>query len=201
MTPKQELRAKFRSELKKLPPDRFRIEGKRAAEQIRAFSPWQNARQVLIFLSLPDEIDTAPLLDLAFTQGKEVFAPKICADSLDFYQISSPKSLGTFDPLKTGPYGIREPDSSAPKFAANSAGNSGASALIITPGLAFDRQGRRLGRGRGYYDRFFASLDRAAYYALGLCLESQLLPEVPADNLDKSVDAICTGRELFAILT
>jgi 5-formyltetrahydrofolate cyclo-ligase len=193
MLSKQELRAKIKNELKKLPPDRFLGEGKRAAGRVAAFPFWQKAHQVLIFLSLPDEIDTGPLLELAFTQNKEVFAPKIRGDSLDFCKISSFPGLRT-----SGPYGIREPNTAAaPEFTAV----SGIPALIVTPGLAFDRQGRRLGRGKGFYDRFFASLDRTSYFALGLCLESQLLPEIPADSLDKTVDAICTGGELFAIVT
>jgi 5-formyltetrahydrofolate cyclo-ligase len=67
-------------------------------------------------------------------------------------------------------------------------------ALVFTPALAFDRQGRRLGRGKGYYDRFLAGLNRADYYAAGLCLERQVLPRLPADVWDKPVDALCTGR-------
>jgi 5-formyltetrahydrofolate cyclo-ligase len=196
MRSKQELRAKLRGELKSLSPDCFYNEGKRAAERIAAFPPWQKAQQILIFLSLPDEIDTVPLLELAFAQNKAVFAPKICGDSLDFYKISSFKNPGMA--LGPGAWGIREPDATtASKFAAG----SGIPTLIVTPGLAFDRQGRRLGRGKGFYDRFFASLDRTSYFALGLCLESQILPEIPVDSRDKTMDAICTGGELFAIVT
>jgi len=199
MLSKQELRAKLRAELKGLPPACFYDEGKRAAERIAAFSPWKTASQVLLFLSLTNEIDTSPLLDLAFSQGKEVFVPRVSGDRIRFFRIPSPQEPGTFGSgtkgsWETGSYGIREPPAGAAEFTPG----TGAPALIVTPGLAFDRQGRRLGRGKGYYDRFFASLDKAGYYALGLCLECQLLPCVPADNLDKTMNAVCTGEELFA---
>jgi 5-formyltetrahydrofolate cyclo-ligase len=179
------LRAKLRADLKGLPSACFYNEGRRASACIGVFSPWKTAAQVLLFLSLADEIDTSPLLDLAFAQGKEVFAPKVCGDRIRFFRVPS-------GPLETGPYGIREPPAGAAEFTPGTG-----PILVVTPGLAFDRQGRRLGRGGGYYDRFFAG---AGYYALGLCLECQLLPCVPVDTTDKTMDAVCTGGELFAIV-
>jgi 5-formyltetrahydrofolate cyclo-ligase len=199
MLSKQDLRAKIRTDLKNLSPACFYDEGKRAAARIGAFPPWRTASQVLLFLSLADEIDTNPLLDLAFAQGKEVFAPRVSGDRIRFFRVPSPQSSGAFGPfgsLETGAYGIREPPAGAAEF------TPGASApvLVISPGLAFDRQGRRLGRGGGFYDRFCAEEKAAGYYALGLCLESQLLPRVPTDTMDKTMDAVCTGGELFAIV-
>jgi 5-formyltetrahydrofolate cyclo-ligase len=194
MISKQELRVKLRVDLKSLPSGCFYDEGRRAAELIGTFPPWREARQILLFLSLPDEIDTAPLLDLALSRGKEVFAPKIERDRIRFFRIAS-----CHGPWETGPCGIREP---ADGLAEAGKGATAGPTLIVTPGLAFDRQGRRLGRGKGYYDRFFAALDKDAmgYYALGLCLKCQILPRVPAESLDKTMNAVCTGEELFTII-
>jgi 5-formyltetrahydrofolate cyclo-ligase len=193
MISKQELRTKLRVNLKGLPSDCFYNEGRQAAELIGTFPPWKEARQVLLFFSRPDEIDTAPLLDLAFTQGKAVFVPKTEEDRIRFFRIAS-----LHGPWETGPHGIREPaDALAEARKEAAAGPT----LVVTPGLAFDRQGRRLGRGGGCYDRFFAAFDReaAGYYVLGLCLKCQILPRVPTDDLDKTMDAVCSGKELFAI--
>jgi 5-formyltetrahydrofolate cyclo-ligase len=192
MLSKRQLRAKLRAELKDLPPACFYDEGKRAAERIAAFSPWKAASRVLLFLSLNNEIDTSPLLELAVAQRTEVFVPRVSGDHIRFFRAASPQG-----PWDAGPYGIREPPAGAAEFT----GTAGEPVLVISPGLAFDRQGRRLGRGGGYYDRFFAGAGRAAgYYALGLCLECQLLPRVPTDTTDKTMDAICTGGELFVIV-
>jgi 5-formyltetrahydrofolate cyclo-ligase len=79
---------------------------------------------------------------------------------------------------------------------------------VITPGLAFDRRGRRLGRGRGFYDHFFAALDSGrlglrsagrvlSCTALGLCMEAQLVPEVLAEDHDKTMDLVLAGNSLF----
>jgi 5-formyltetrahydrofolate cyclo-ligase len=105
--------------------------------------------------------------------------------------------------LHRGGFGIREPE---PKTALMP---EDFPVLVITPGLAFDRRGRRLGRGRGFYDRFFAELDsgclgplsadRAFFYtALGLCMEAQLVPEVPAEDHDKTMDLVLAGNSLFS---
>jgi len=68
--------------------------------------------------------------------------------------------------------------------------------LVITPGIAFDRSLNRLGRGQGYYDRFFADLDEAKqeYFAVGLCMECQLVDEVPIDSWDKKMDMVLTEK-------
>ena len=71
--------------------------------------------------------------------------------------------------------------------------------LVLTPGLAFDREGRRLGRGAGYYDRFFAELDKDSreYTALGLCMDFQIVEKVPVEPNDKKMDGLLTGTELI----
>jgi len=133
------------------------------------------------------EIDTQPLLEAALKDGKSVFAPKVQAEKLIFCRIFSPHG-----PWHKGSFGIREPASGegiAAEFPA----------LVLTPGIAFDRDGKRLGRGGGYYDRFFAELDkgRREYFALGLCLDSQLVNRVPVMPHDKKMDGLLTGTGLY----
>jgi 5-formyltetrahydrofolate cyclo-ligase len=67
--------------------------------------------------------------------------------------------------------------------------------MIVVPGLAFDRSGRRLGRGGAYYDRFLAGLNAAGqkYTAIGLCMAAQIVPEVPTEKWDKKMDGICSA--------
>jgi 5-formyltetrahydrofolate cyclo-ligase len=76
-------------------------------------------------------------------------------------------------------------------------------ALILVPGLAFDRGGRRLGRGGGYYDRFLskrgnpASGGKRGMYAVGLCMECQLVKRVPAGRDDQNMDGVLTEKGLL----
>jgi len=66
--------------------------------------------------------------------------------------------------------------------------------VVIVPGRAFDRAGRRLGRGVGYYDRTFPPGGRSQPLLVGMACEAQILESVPADSHDRSMDAIVTER-------
>ncbi|MDR0558241.1 MAG: 5-formyltetrahydrofolate cyclo-ligase [Treponema sp.] len=147
---------------------------------------WKQHGTVLLFLSMKYEIDTAPLLERALYEGKNVFAPKIINGKLVFFQIFEHDLNGSWD---AGAFGIREPQEPASRKALSP---SHFPCLIVTPGLAFDRNGNRLGRGKGYYDRFFAELDaqRLPYFSVGLCMPSQIVERVPVKPWDKRMDAV-----------
>ncbi|MDR1025468.1 MAG: 5-formyltetrahydrofolate cyclo-ligase, partial [Treponema sp.] len=179
---KKILRAEIKKRLALLPPRDFRVRGEEAAQLLRDSPLWTQYGTVFLFLSLPDEIDTQPLLELALGAGKQVFAP--CTGGhgehggLTFHRVYSAAG-----PWTEGPFGIREPPPLDPCPVESPA-------LIIVPGLAFDMQGRRLGRGGGYYDRFLAAGGRS----IGLCMPCQLVPQVPVEARDQTVDGLCTGE-------
>ncbi|GHV52405.1 5-formyltetrahydrofolate cyclo-ligase [Spirochaetia bacterium] len=177
----------MKARLVSFPPEQFHIEGIKAAVLIQALPVWSQYTNILLFLSMKYEIDTQPLLEAAFAASKKLFAPRVEEDNLAFCRIHSPDG-----PWHYGPYGIREPTGlSSTDFPA----------LVIVPGLAFDRSGMRLGRGGGYYDRFLAALNAAGqeYAALGLCMAAQIVPEVPAEEFDKKMSGICTAMEFIRI--
>jgi 5-formyltetrahydrofolate cyclo-ligase len=184
---KAALREKIKKTLAALPPERFIEDGKKAAAFVTGHALWRQYGTVFLFLSLPGEIDTFPLLQAAFSDSKKVFLPRIENGKLAFIRAASP-----FGPWRRGPFGISEPVETG-----ESTGKIGEfPALIVTPGLAFDRNGNRLGRGGGYYDRFFAAADGRPYITAGLCMEEQILPELPADTWDKKMDAVFTAGGL-----
>jgi 5-formyltetrahydrofolate cyclo-ligase len=199
-TEKQELRKLLRKKLAEIPSGVFRDEGLRAAESMARYQPWMEAETVLLFLSAPGEIETAPLLDLAFRQGKRVFLPRVEGEIARFYRVRSADG-----PWQTGAFGIREPLVEGPErieeFPPGSGWNGGA-VVLAAPGMAFDRQGNRMGHGRGYYDRFFARLDSLGLpcVRVAFCLEQQIIPQVPVESWDKRMNAICTGAGIFSIL-
>jgi 5-formyltetrahydrofolate cyclo-ligase len=166
-----------------------------------SYQPWRDADTVLLFLSAPGEIETDPLLDLALRQGKRVFLPKVEGEIARFFRVSSADG-----PWQTGAFGIREPLIEDPalseEFPPRNGETSGTAVVLVTPGMAFDRQGNRMGHGKGYYDRFFARLDSLGlpYVAIAFCLEQQIIPQVPTESWDKRMDAICTGAGIFSIL-
>jgi 5-formyltetrahydrofolate cyclo-ligase len=98
--------------------------------------------------------------------------------------------------LETTPRGILQPESGyGEEFDADEAEG----VAIISPGLAFDRSGRRLGRGQGYYDRFLADPRLAAAVRIGVCWSMQLLREIPVDQHDIPMDWICHERGVVTV--
>jgi 5-formyltetrahydrofolate cyclo-ligase len=190
MPTKEKLRGEMKARLKALPQKEFDIQGREAVSVLSSSSVWKKYRTVYIFLSMNREIETFQLLETSLRDGKKVFAPKLKEDDLVFCRV-----LSANGPWREGPFGIREPLSD------ETAKSDDFPVLIITPGIAFDRSGNRLGRGRGYYDRFFAELDSASrqYFAVGLCMDFQLVNQVPVEENDKHVDGILTKAELLLI--
>ena len=137
------------------------------------------ADAVFAYYSLPDEVCTHQLIDSLVADGKTVYLPKVIGDeTMTWFPYHSAQDL------KEGAFHIMEP-----------AGVTKESPLcynlcctILVPGVAFDVAGRRLGRGRGYYDRFLAS--HPELYKIGVCFDFQKVPEVPSDEYDILVDEV-----------
>jgi 5-formyltetrahydrofolate cyclo-ligase len=210
---KHELRRELKSRLAALPRPVFAEAGARAAAILTQLPLWGECKTLLLFLSMKDEIDSAPLLEAAFRAGKKVFVPRLEGKDLVFYRINSPAG-----PWQEGPFGIREPadlpartggsilrgsavpgGSGPPSVPPPSLVPADFPALLIVPGLGFDPRGNRLGRGKGYYDRFLTALDRRGlpFTAIGLCMEAQLLPELSTESWDRKMDGICTEARQF----
>ena len=102
--------------------------------------------------------------------------------------------LTAIEQLETGTFGILEP---APELrtAGSSRVQPDALDLIVTPGVAFDTSGGRLGYGRGYYDRLLARR-RPEVAAIALAFQTQLFPEIPRSQTDVPVDAIVTEQSV-----
>lgn len=172
--------------LDRLGPEALASAGAAAAARLGSMAPWKDAPLVLAFLSMPGEIDTAPLLAAARRAGKAVAVPRIEGARLDFRLM--PADAG---PLPRDRWDIPVPDPAWPPLPSAPRG-----ALIVVPGLAFDRKGNRLGRGKGYYDGFLA--DAAGWdarTAVGFCLSLQVVSEVPTDAHDVCLDGLVTDAE------
>jgi 5-formyltetrahydrofolate cyclo-ligase len=142
------------------------------------------ADTILLYYSLPDEVCTHNLIDILYNQGKHIFLPKVVSPT----EMTLCEYLG-HDSLTSGAYGIMEPDERNKKQDSSSKFSTLNCALI--PGVAFDSQGFRLGRGKGYYDRLLAKLLPAdATYKIGLCFPFQLLSHIPHETHDIPMDEI-----------
>jgi 5-formyltetrahydrofolate cyclo-ligase len=182
---KHELRKKMRSLLAAQTPENEAAESKSVCGKLVLLPAWKEAGVVLGFMPMPHELDLTEALQAAMDAGKLVYVPRVQGPTMTFYQIKS-LDRANFD---LSEYNIPEPLPVSPAFVP-AAGQK--TALVITPGLAFDAERRRLGRGKGFYDRFFEALEtaKARYTAIGVCFSGQIADEVPVEPFDRKVDAV-----------
>lgn len=138
------------------------------------------AQTILAYYSLPDEVCTRQLIDELIAEGKTVLLPKV----LDAGRMELRRYTGPHD-LTEGAYGIMEP-------VGEPFTDYALIDIALIPGMAFDAAGHRLGRGRGYYDRFLNSQWSMVngQWLIGLCFDFQKVPVLPSDDHDIPVDIV-----------
>lgn len=133
---------------------------------------------IMLYSALADEVPTQELMDALAAQGKMVLLPRV-VNSTDMEL----RCYTCRHDLQAGAFGILEPTGQL--FT-----DYDAISVAIVPGMAFDGEGHRLGRGKGYYDRFLTRLPSA--YKVGLCFSWQLVDRVPSDVHDMVMDKVLT---------
>jgi len=180
---KNELRQRLRKVVAEISPEQI-ADGSRAACSLLFEQPeYKKAEVIMVFLSLPSELDTTPIVLRAWQDRKRVLAPKVSWNQRRMMPIEI-RSLT--DDLLVSSMGIREPAAGIP-FPISLID------LVLVPGLAFDEYGNRLGRGRGFYDRFLAHAEFKGL-ACALAFESQFTSNVPVGPLDRKVDLLVTDK-------
>ena len=183
MQSKEEIRRAIGSILP-APPDLRAERSARLCEAIAAFPQWQTARSVAFFAPQPREPDIEMLW--AHAGERSICYPRVEGDQIGLYQV------GTLYELRAGRWGLREPDADPARAVPLHKVE-----LILVPGVAFTRDGRRLGRGGGYYDRLLAGL-AAGTCKIGVCFEHQVVPELPVEPHDQSVDFVATENGIVS---
>lgn len=180
---KKEIRQHLRRVLTGIPPETLHERSNRACARLVETREYHRAQILMLFLSLPNETDTTSLVLQAWRDHKRVLAPKVGWEQRRMLPIEI-QSLS--DDVSESPLGIREPARGAPIPVADID-------LVVVPGLAFDGHGNRIGRGRGFYDRFLAHPDWHGV-ACGLALEEQYIDQVPTNEHDRPVDILVTDE-------
>lgn len=171
---KKELRQLMREKKATCTPQELAAESERICRKILRHPLWKRARTVLLYHALPDEVSTRLLLEQG--QDKCLLLPVVVGDDLELRQYTGAGNL------RTGSFCISEPTGPqlTPTF-------YHAIDLVIVPGMAFDAEGHRLGRGRGYYDRL---LPRISAPKFGVCFPFQMVPRVPTEEHDCRMDRV-----------
>lgn len=186
---KRELRKRMRAALAVLPASQMQSESQSLAAQLHAHPLYQSARSIALYISMPTEVNTAPLITHALSNQKRVFLPRVISKAtreMLMLEVHSPTDLQTFP---RGAYNIPEP----PVDGRASAPLDVRLDLVVVPGVAFDMHGRRCGHGMGFYDVFFAQCARdfpPMPKLIALALSPQLVDVVPTTGNDWLVDHI-----------
>ena len=143
-------------------------------QRLEVCPAFKAAKTVMLYYALPDEVDTHNFVE-RWAKEKQIILPVVIGDDLEL------RSYHGRHELAVGAYGIEEPTGLA--FTEEERIE-----CIVVPGVAFDRHGNRLGRGKGYYDRLLPRLPQA--YKIGLCFPFQLVDEVPAEPFDIPMDEV-----------
>ena len=145
-------------------------------ERLHGITESRNIRMVMAYWPLKDEVDIRPLLDRLVEQGRVVLLPKVTGDeTMEVRRYTGP------DDLTEGAFHIMEPTGEL--FT-----DYDQIDMVLVPGMAFDAAGRRLGRGKGYYDRFLENCPQL--YKIGVCFPFQRVAEVPSEVHDVMMDEI-----------
>jgi 5-formyltetrahydrofolate cyclo-ligase len=182
---KVELRDRMRAALAGLPATAIRAGSAAIWERLATHAAVAGADRLLVYVSTGNEVDTRGLIRQLLAMGRRVCVPAFDATAARY--IAS--ELRDFDAdLAPGKFNILEPKPEAVRPV-----NTADWPALLVPGLAFDTQGNRLGRGRGYFDRL---LRDARGVRLALAYDFQIVTEVPAEAHDARMDFIVTENRV-----
>lgn len=183
-TRKASLREELTARRKALTPDVIDERGLKIQSRFLATAYYDKARTVALYAPIRGEVPTKDILTAALSDGKVVCYPlsHVHGRILSFRAITSEAEL------EPGRLGVREPTSSADLIAVEQID------LFVVPGLGFTRDGKRLGRGGGYYD---ATLRAASERSrrVGLAFSDQVVDDLPVNDDDVRMDLVVDERE------
>ena len=168
--------------------DQAQAAGQQVAERLAGAPEFRACVRVVLYAELPDELPTRPLYEIARACGKVLLWPRTAAGGrLEF------APCPRWEDLVPERYGVLAPPPAQESVAL------GPEDLLLVPGVAFDLQGGRLGRGGGHFDRALGEIGEGGPLSVGVGFEFQLVDEVPREIHDRAVGAVVTERRLHRV--
>jgi len=181
--PKSDLRKQLLARRGALDAPEVVAASRMAQQSLMATQEFVRGTVIALYAPIRNELDTAFVLRHAIACGMTVLLPVVSGAGLIFRRIGSP------DSLKRGAFGILEPDESCMEVSPREAD------VIVVPGIAFDLSGRRIGYGKGFYDRVLHNLEGKGKL-IGFCYDFQLLTEIVDEPHDVVMDMIVTEHRV-----
>ena len=174
LSTKAELRKQTKTRVKNMTDDEKKKESEDVMMKLENTQQFKSANTVLLFHSLPDEVCTHGLIE-KYASTKRILLPVVDGEKWYIREYKGD--------LKTGEYNIQEP--TGMNFR-----DYDSIDLIVVPGVCFDNDLGRVGRGKGYYDRILKEIKA---FKIGICFDCQLLSKVPTDKWDVRMDQVLTA--------
>lgn len=172
---KSELRREIRADIRSLSVEERAEAARLIAAAIECDPRFEAAQTIAAYMPLGDE---PPLREAVerWTRSKRVVVPKIEGDDMRFYDFRAER-------MASGAFGIDEPQGAelCPPEQIE---------VMVVPGVAFTRSGARMGRGRGYYDRYLGAAEATHIYKIGTCFACQLVAELPTEPHDVAMERV-----------
>lgn len=172
---KKELRKLISSRKKGCPIEERLRKSEAVINNLTRCEMFREAKNVLCYWSLPDEVNTHNLV-ISTAGQKEVYLPVVNGDDLIIRKFTGVSSL-----TEGESYSIPEPETGAEEVGIDKID------LVVVPGVAFDRNGGRMGRGKGFYDRLLAGSN---VKKIGICFDFQIVDNVPKEPHDILMDLV-----------
>lgn len=183
MKTKAEIRREMLEKLKNMDKEEKERRNARIREKLFSYDRFKKANVIMSYVSKPYEVDTWDIIKRSLEMGKKVAVPFI----LEQERLILPSLIVDHRELIPGPFGIYQPHPDNLRQL-----NLNQIEIILVPGLAFDKQGNRIGHGQGYFDRFLKKISPNAH-TIGLAYEFQILNTLPFDPEDIPVSTLISG--------
>lgn len=176
------------SSVKKLIPLEEKIRRSDAVmERLLEHPEYKKSKKILFYWSMDDEVFTKQTVIQAYDEGKEVYLPVVEGDNLRIRLFEGAAAM-----VAGESFAIPEPSDDSPEVFIDDID------LVVVPGVAFDAQCSRMGRGKGYYDRLLSAATKEGRpYTIGVCFDFQLVPKVPVEECDKPLDCVISETSLY----
>ena len=184
---KEKIRKEIREIFKKMDKNEIKRRSKYVRENLQKFVFYKRAKRILFYASKEDEVDTWSLMRGALRENKKVYLPKIKDKNLEIYEIKDLKK-----DLETGSYSILEPKETCTKLE-----DIEKLDLILVPLRAADFNKNRIGRGKGFYDRFLKKINSKNIKKIGLCFSFQVFECLPSKKQDVRLDFLITDKGII----
>ena len=172
---KKALRAAIREKKRAMTLEEIENKSRVLGEKFAQTELYRQAKTIYGYLPYNQEVRTVPMLEQALRDGKQVAVPKVYGEEMKFHYMTD------LARVETGYAGIPEPFGDEPVA-------EDPNALVLMPGLAFDREGHRIGYGGGFYDKFLAN--EPGHPTVALCYDFQVLPRLETEEFDVPVDLV-----------